>query len=104
MNGNTRIVRGPAASVSAGWEWMLEGANMDSKSIGSGILKTTVDIPEKELEDAIRFTKAKTKREAVVAAIVDFNRRRRMAELIRHAGTCDELMTVEELQRQRRRG
>lgn len=77
---------------------------MDSKSVGSGILKTTVDIPEKELEDAIRFTKAKTKREAIVAALVDFNRRRRMAELIRHAGTCDELMTVEELQRQRRRG
>jgi hypothetical protein len=70
----------------------------------SGILKTTVDIPEKELEDAMRFTKAKTKREAIVAAIVDFNRRRRMAELTRHAGTCDALMTVEELQKQRREG
>jgi hypothetical protein len=67
-------------------------------------LKTTVDIPEKELEDAMRFTKAKTKREAIVAAIADFNRRRRMAELIRHAGTCDDLLTGEELQRQRRRG
>ena len=67
-------------------------------------MKTTVDIPEKELEDAMRFTKAKTKREAIVAAIVDFNRRRRMAELVRHAGTCDALVTVEELQAQRRRG
>lgn len=83
----------------------VRGADkMDSKSQVFGILKTTVDIPEKELEDAMRFTKAKTKREAIVAAIVDFNRRRRMAELVRHAGTCDELMTVEDLQAQRRRG
>jgi Arc/MetJ family transcription regulator len=74
------------------------------KLSGSGILKTTIDIPEKELEDAMRFTRAKTKREAIVAALVDFNRRRRMAELIRHAGSCDDLMTVEELQQQRRRG
>jgi len=77
---------------------------MDSKLVRVGILKTTVDIPEKELEDAMRFTKAKTKREAIVAAIVDFNRRRRMAELVRHAGTCDALVTAEELQAQRRRG
>ena len=31
----------------------------------------------------IRFTNARTKREAVVGAIVDFNQRKRMAELIR---------------------
>jgi hypothetical protein len=67
-------------------------------------MKTTVDIPEKELEDAMRFTKAKTKREAIVAAIVDFNRRRRMAELTRYAGTFDSLISVDELQHQRRRG
>jgi len=67
-------------------------------------MKTTVDIPERELEDAIRFTNAKTKREAIVGAIVDFNRRMRMAELVRFAGTCDDLMTPEELQALRRRG
>jgi hypothetical protein len=67
-------------------------------------MKTTVDIPTKELEDAIRFTRAKTKREAIVAAIVDFNRRRRMAELVKHAGTCDALITADELQKLRRRG
>ena len=65
-------------------------------------MKTTVDIPDSELEDAIRFTNAKTKREAVVGAIVDFNRRMRMAELIKYAGTCDDLITTEELQAQRR--
>ena len=28
-------------------------------------MKTTVDIPESELEDAMRFTRARTKREAI---------------------------------------
>jgi len=67
-------------------------------------MKTTVDIPENELADAMRFTQAKTKRDAIVAAIQDYNRRRRMAELIKYAGTCDHLVTVDELQHQRRKG
>jgi hypothetical protein len=67
-------------------------------------MKTTVDIPAEELQDAMRFTKARTKREAIVTAIADFNRRRRMAELARRAGSCAALMTAEELQRLRRRG
>ena len=67
-------------------------------------MKTTVDIPDEELSDAIRFTRAKTKREAIVTAIADYNRRRRMMELVRYAGTCNELMTAEELQANRRQG
>ena len=51
-------------------------------------MKTTVDIPEAELADAMRFTRARTKREAIVTAIAEFNRRRRMAELARRAGSC----------------
>ena len=53
------------------------------------------------MSDVIRFTGAKTKREAVVTAIADFNRRKRIAELARYAGTCPDLMTTEELRRQR---
>ena len=64
-------------------------------------MKTTIDIPENELSDAMRFTRAKTKREAVVTAIADFNRRRRLAELVEYAGTCADIMTVEELRAQR---
>lgn len=52
----------------------------------------------------MRFTRARTKREAIVTAIADFNRRRRMAELVRRAGSCAGLMTADELQRLRRRG
>jgi Bacterial antitoxin of type II TA system, VapB len=70
----------------------------------NGIMKTTVNIPDSDLEDAIRFTKAKTKREAIVTAIQEFNRRRRMAELTKHAGTCKNLLSVEELLQQRRKG
>ena len=66
-------------------------------------VKTTIDIPDNELADAIRFTRAKTKREAVVTALADFNRRRRMAELVRYAGTCPDMMTVDELRAQRQR-
>jgi hypothetical protein len=52
-------------------------------------MKTTIDIPESELEDAMSFLHAKTKREAVVTALQDFNRRHRMAQLVRFSGTCD---------------
>jgi len=62
-------------------------------------MKTTVDIPENELRDAMRFTKAKTKREAVVKVLEEFNRRRRMAELIGYSGTfSDSFPTNEEIE------
>jgi len=53
-------------------------------------MKTTVDIPDDELRDAMRFTKAKTKREAVVKVLVDFIRRRGMAELVKYSGTFSD--------------
>ena len=52
-------------------------------------MKTTIDIPENELADAMRFMNAKSKREAVVAALREFNRRRRMARLTRFSDTCE---------------
>ncbi len=67
-------------------------------------MKTTLNIPDDDLADAIRLSKAKTKREAIVTAIQEFNRRKRMAELTKHAGTCKDLVGVEELLHQRRKG
>jgi hypothetical protein len=67
-------------------------------------MKTTVDIPEAEIEDLMRFTRAATKREAIVTAISEYNRRRRMAALAEHAAQGDSMITPEELQAQRRRG
>lgn len=66
-------------------------------------MKTTVDIPAEELAEAMKFSKASTKREAIVQAIREFNQRRRMAALTRHAGTATNLMTTDELTRLRRR-
>ncbi len=83
---------------------MLQPLVWPSRLAYDGIMKTTVDIPTDELEDAMRFTQARTKREAIVTAIADFNRRRRMAELVKRARSCRELMTADELQRLRRRG
>jgi Arc/MetJ family transcription regulator len=69
-------------------------------------MKTTVDIPEKALADAMRFTGAKTKREAIVTAIEDYNRRKRMAELTKYSGTSETLLSneaIEDLERKRTR-
>jgi hypothetical protein len=46
----------------------------------------------------MRHTRAKTKREAVVAAIEDFNRRKRMARLVKYSGTSDTLLSNEEIE------
>jgi hypothetical protein len=56
-------------------------------------MKTTVDIPDRQLRDLVRFTRAKTKRAAIVTAIEDFNQRRRMAALVKHSGTFRSLPT-----------
>lgn len=64
-------------------------------------MKTTIDIPDKELRDAMRYTGARNKREAVVTALVDFNRRQRLQRLAEQFGTFDEIMTQEELRRMR---
>jgi Arc/MetJ family transcription regulator len=65
-------------------------------------MRITLDIPDTELADVMRFTGATTKREAIVTAIADYNRRRRMAALIEHAGKAEALSTPEKLQVLRR--
>ncbi len=60
-------------------------------------MKTTSDIPEKELEEVIRHTCARTKRDAIVTAISDFNRRKRLEELAEQLGTFDHVISREEL-------
>jgi hypothetical protein len=66
-------------------------------------MKITVDVPDEELRDVMRFTMARTKQDAILTAVREFNGRRRMAELANHAGTCNDLITSDDLQRLRRR-
>lgn len=67
-----------------------------------GIMKTTADIPEDELQEAVRHAGAKTKREAIVTALRDYNRRRRLARLAEAFGTLERFMTQDDLRRMRK--
>ena len=50
----------------------------------------------------MRFTRAATKREAVVTALKDFNRRKRIAALTKRFGSSTTFMTHAELMKLRR--
>ena len=63
-------------------------------------MKTTIDIPDAELREAMEYLGTKTKRDAVVAALQEFNRRRRSASLLELSGsyefdTNDEIEAAE---------
>jgi Arc/MetJ family transcription regulator len=60
-------------------------------------MKTTIDIPEKLLAEVMRYTKAATKREAVLTALQEYNRRFRLSKARSLLGTFKNMMTVEEL-------
>ncbi len=50
-------------------------------------MKTTIDIPDKLLKSVVRHSKAKTKREAVLTAMEDYDRRRRLRDLSAQFGS-----------------
>jgi Arc/MetJ family transcription regulator len=65
-------------------------------------MKTTIDIPDKSLQEAIKHTGAKTKRDAVVTAVEEFNRRHRLEEMAeRLHGSCPDFMSQDDLKRMR---
>lgn len=64
-------------------------------------MKTTIDIPEETLRDAVKFSKAKTKREAILTALNEYNRRQRVEKLIKKFGSMDGIMTQEQLRKMR---
>lgn len=64
-------------------------------------MKTTVDIPDKMLKEMMRNARTETKREAILMAIEDFNRKYRQRELIKYLGTFKNFMTREELMKMR---
>ena len=65
-------------------------------------MKTTIDIPELAMEEAMKFTGAKTKREAVVTAVERFNRLKRLERLnARVRGQFRDFMTQADLKAMR---
>jgi Arc/MetJ family transcription regulator len=74
---------------------------MDSVLDIIGSMKTTVDLPEEALAEAMRHTKAKTKTEAVSLAVAEYNRRQRLAKLADKLGTFKDMMTRADLKKLR---
>jgi Arc/MetJ family transcription regulator len=66
-------------------------------------MKTTIDIPDEMLKALMKNSKASTKREAVLAALTEFNRRHQLLKVRSFLGTFKNLMTVEELREMRTR-
>ena len=64
-------------------------------------MKTTIQIPDNELKELIQHTKAKTKKDAVLTAIKDYNNRQRMEKLAEILGTFEDFMTQDELKKMR---
>jgi Arc/MetJ family transcription regulator len=65
-------------------------------------MKTTIDIPEIAMQQAMKFTGAKTKREAVVTAVERFNRLKRLEKLnARVRGQFRDFMTQADLKAMR---
>jgi hypothetical protein len=60
-------------------------------------MKTTIDIPDKDLKGLLKNTNANTKREAVLTAIRDYNSRMRRKALAEKLGTFENFMTSDEL-------
>ena len=65
-------------------------------------MKTTIDIPNGLLEEAMKSTGAKTKRDAVVKALEKFNRLQRLRDLnTKLKGTFVDFMTQDDLKAMR---
>ena len=64
-------------------------------------MKTTIDLPEEELAEAMKHATTTIKTEAVARAVSEFNRRARLAKLAEKLGTFRDLITPEELQKMR---
>lgn len=68
-------------------------------------MKTTIDIPPSELRAVVKNTGAKTRAEAVLMAVKEFNRRRKLAALAdRLKGSLPNFMSLEDLKAMREDG
>jgi hypothetical protein len=67
-------------------------------------MKTTVDIPKSDLEDLMRTSAARTMKEAILEAIREYNRKRKLKELAAMLGTFKDFMTPGDLSRDRQEG
>ena len=60
-------------------------------------MKTTIDIPDEELREVMKHTGAKTKKDAIVFAVKDFNKKQRLAKIAEILGTFNDFITQDDL-------
>jgi Arc/MetJ family transcription regulator len=63
--------------------------------------KTTVIIDDQLLDEAMKVSRAKTKKQAITTALVELIRRKNLEALREEAGTYDLALSLEELQKLR---
>jgi len=61
-------------------------------------MKTTIDIPDRVMEETATYSNAKTKRDAILTAMEDYNRRQRVARVMEMFGTFKSLSSNEEIE------
>jgi hypothetical protein len=66
-------------------------------------MKTTLDIPAQLLDEAMEVSGARTKREAVLRALEDYNRRAKLRVLARRLGRSTTFMSFDDLMKLRAR-
>lgn len=64
-------------------------------------MKTTIDIPDSIMEDSMKITRKPTKKEAVVTAMTEFVRRKKLELLADQLGSFDGIFSNEELNKLR---
>lgn len=65
-------------------------------------MKITIDIPSQHLKELLRYTGADIRSEAIITAIIHFNRFQRLKSLKRHIGTLNRLFSREDLRKLRK--
>lgn len=61
-------------------------------------MKTTIDIPDRIMEEAASYANVKTKREVILAALEEYNHKRRVENVMKMFGTFKTMMTNDEIE------
>jgi len=61
-------------------------------------MKTTIDIPDNVMEETVTYSNAKTKRDAILTAMEDYNRRQRVARVMEMFGTFKSISSNDEIE------
>lgn len=64
-------------------------------------MKTTINIPDEKISALLEATRAKTRTEAIETAVSEYIRRSRLDQLMALAGTCEDVMSPNELRASR---